>query len=71
VKERIMNAFKRQADLDAAAVTVVTDGGKVTLGGKVAAMLAACGCRYETRRRPLFFRVLQGTIGHGEFPSNA
>lgn len=37
VKDRIMNAFKRQADLDAAAVTVVTDGGKVTLGGRVKA----------------------------------
>ncbi len=37
VKDRIMNAFKRQADLDAASVTVMTDGGKVTLGGKVKA----------------------------------
>lgn len=37
VKDRIMNAFKRQADLDAASVTVMTDGGKVTLGGRVKA----------------------------------
>lgn len=35
VKERIMEAFKRQADLDAATVTVVTEGGLVRLGGKV------------------------------------
>jgi len=32
-----MAAFKRQADLDAATVTVVTDGGTVRLGGKVKA----------------------------------
>lgn len=37
VKERIVSAFKRQADLDAAAVTVSTDGGTVKLGGKVRA----------------------------------
>ncbi|MFA6117930.1 MAG: BON domain-containing protein [Sphingomonas sp.] len=35
VRERIMAAFERSADLDAAAVTIVTDGGKVTLGGRV------------------------------------
>lgn len=37
VKDRIMAAFKRQADLDAGTVTVVTDGGTVRLGGKVRA----------------------------------
>lgn len=37
IKDRIMAAFKRQADLDAATVTVVTQGGKVTLGGRVKA----------------------------------
>jgi osmotically-inducible protein OsmY len=37
VKERIMAAFKRQADLDAGTVTVMTDGGKVTLNGRVRA----------------------------------
>lgn len=37
VKERIVSAFKRQTDLDAAAVTVTTDGGTVKLGGKVKA----------------------------------
>lgn len=37
IKDRIMTAFKRQADLDAKSVTVFTDGGKVTLGGKVKA----------------------------------
>ncbi|MES2496422.1 MAG: BON domain-containing protein [Pseudomonadota bacterium] len=37
VKERIMAAFKRQADLDAATVTVTTDGGTVRLGGRVKA----------------------------------
>jgi osmotically-inducible protein OsmY len=35
VKARIMAAFKRQADLDADSVTVVTDGQTVRLGGKV------------------------------------
>lgn len=35
MKERIVSAFKRQADLDAAGVTVSTDGGTVKLGGKV------------------------------------
>lgn len=35
VKARIVSAFKRQADLDAAGVTVTTDGGTVKLSGKV------------------------------------
>lgn len=37
VKDRIMAAIKRQSDVDAAAVTVVTDGGTVRLGGRVRA----------------------------------
>jgi len=37
VKARIKEAFKRQANLDAAAVTVVTEGTTVKLGGKVKA----------------------------------
>lgn len=37
VKERIASAFKRQANLDAASVTVSTDGSTVKLGGKVKA----------------------------------
>ena len=37
VRDRIIAAFKRQANLDANAVTVVTDGSKVILGGKVSA----------------------------------
>lgn len=37
VKERIVSAFKRQADLDAAGVTVSTEGGTLKLGGKVKA----------------------------------
>lgn len=37
VKDRIMAAFKRQAHLDAASVTVTTIGGRVKLGGKVKA----------------------------------
>ncbi|GAA0336438.1 BON domain-containing protein [Sphingomonas oligophenolica] len=37
VKERIMAAIKRSASDDAASVTVLTDGGKVTLGGRVKA----------------------------------
>lgn len=37
VKDRIVSAFKRQADLDAASVTVMTDGGTVKLSGKVKA----------------------------------
>lgn len=37
VKHLIMQAFKRQANLDANAVTVVTDGGTVKLGGRVKA----------------------------------
>ncbi len=35
VKDRIMAAFKRNADLDASTITVVADGGTVRLGGKV------------------------------------
>jgi osmotically-inducible protein OsmY len=35
VRERILAAFKRNADLDANSITVLTDGNKVTLGGKV------------------------------------
>ena len=37
VRKRIQDAFERQADLDAAAITVSVDGGKVTLGGRVRA----------------------------------
>jgi len=37
VKDRIMAAFKRQAGIDAAGVTVVTDGGTIRLNGKVRA----------------------------------
>lgn len=37
VKARIKEAFKRQANLDAASVTVVTDGNTVRLGGRVKA----------------------------------
>lgn len=37
MKERIISAFKLQAELDAAAVTVTTDGGIAKLGGKVKA----------------------------------
>lgn len=37
IKDRIMAAFKRQADLDAASVTVTTVGSKVKLGGRVKA----------------------------------
>jgi osmotically-inducible protein OsmY len=37
IKERIMAAIKRSAHTDAASVTVLTDGGKVTLGGRVKA----------------------------------
>jgi osmotically-inducible protein OsmY len=37
VKHLITAAFKRQADLDAASVTVVTEGNTVKLGGKVKA----------------------------------
>ena len=37
VRKRIQDAFERQADLDAAAITVSVDGGKVTLGGRVKA----------------------------------
>lgn len=35
VRERIAAAFKRNAELDASAVTVMAEGGKVLLGGKV------------------------------------
>jgi osmotically-inducible protein OsmY len=35
VKELIVAAFKRSADLDASSITVLTDGGKVVLGGRV------------------------------------
>lgn len=38
VRERITAALRRQADSEAARVTVVTDGGKVRLGGRVAAL---------------------------------
>ncbi|MCZ8370790.1 MAG: BON domain-containing protein [Porphyrobacter sp.] len=37
VRRRIEDAFKRQAGLDAASVTIATSGHKVTLGGKVKA----------------------------------
>lgn len=37
IKDRIMAAFKRQADLDAASVQVVAEGGTVKLSGKVRA----------------------------------
>lgn len=37
VKERIMAAFRRQANLDASSVTVVTEGSTVRLGGMVKA----------------------------------
>lgn len=37
VRERIVQAFRRQANLDANSVTVVTDGGTVRLGGQVRA----------------------------------
>jgi len=35
VRDRIIAAFKRNADLDANSITVLTDGNKVTLEGKV------------------------------------
>lgn len=35
IKERIEAAFKRRANLDAATLTVLTDGGTVRLGGRV------------------------------------
>ncbi len=35
VKDRIIAAFKRNADLDASTITVVADGSTVKLGGKV------------------------------------
>lgn len=37
IRRRIEAAFDRQADLDAAGVTIALDGGKVTLGGRVKA----------------------------------
>lgn len=37
VRERIVAAIKRSADIDAGAITVLTDGGKVMLGGRVKA----------------------------------
>jgi len=37
IRHRIEAALERQADLDAASVTISLDGGKVTLGGKVKA----------------------------------
>jgi len=37
IKERIMAAFRRQANLDATSVTVVTEGSTVRLGGTVKA----------------------------------
>lgn len=37
IRDRITAAFKRSAGLDAATVTIATDGGRVTLGGKVKA----------------------------------
>ncbi|MES2046322.1 MAG: BON domain-containing protein [Pseudomonadota bacterium] len=37
IKDRITQAFKRQASLDANSVTVVAEGGTVRLGGKVRA----------------------------------
>ena len=37
IKSRIVSAFKRQADLDSASVTVTTDGSTVKLSGKVRA----------------------------------
>lgn len=37
IRNRIEAAFKRQADLDAHSVTIATDGGRVTLSGKVRA----------------------------------
>jgi len=37
IRERITAAFKRSAEFDADNVTIITDGGKVTLTGKVKA----------------------------------
>lgn len=37
LRQRIKAALDRQADIDAAAVTITIEGGKVTLGGKVRA----------------------------------
>ncbi|HEX7752474.1 MAG TPA: BON domain-containing protein [Novosphingobium sp.] len=37
IRRRIENAFERQADLDAAGVTIALDGSKVKLGGRVKA----------------------------------
>lgn len=35
VRDKIVAAFKRNANLDSQAITVLTEGGKVTLGGRV------------------------------------
>jgi osmotically-inducible protein OsmY len=35
VRDKIEQAFRRTAELDAAGITITADGGKVTLGGKV------------------------------------
>lgn len=35
IRQRIMDAFKRSADLDASTITVVADGDTVKLSGKV------------------------------------
>nr|WP_293967286.1 BON domain-containing protein [Sphingopyxis sp.] len=35
MKDRIVAAFKRNADLDASTITVMTDGSTVRLGGQV------------------------------------
>ncbi|MFK3888754.1 BON domain-containing protein [Sphingomonas sp. NPDC079357] len=35
VRDRIVDAFRRHADIDAGSIRVLTDGGKVTLGGIV------------------------------------
>jgi osmotically-inducible protein OsmY len=35
IRQKIQNALRRSAELDASHVTVRTEGGKVTLGGKV------------------------------------
>lgn len=37
VRQRILNAFERHANLDATGISVVTDGSKIRLGGKVRA----------------------------------
>lgn len=37
VRERILSAFERQANFDATGIIVVTDGGRIKLGGRVRA----------------------------------